>query len=439
MILRVRKSKLYLYISMIGMIGFSTHVLASGYQLWEQDGASIGNYHAGRAVEAADASIAFYNPAGLVHIKNQQLVLGVDPIVTSFKYQGTIQVSTLGLDEMGVKDQGGTFNALPFGHYAAPLLDNLVFGLSVVSPFGLRTDYGEDTPLRYAATLTSLRVIDVAPAFGFAINDKLSLGLGFDAERAEGEFNLVATAFDASEDTQSENSGSSYAYGYHIGLLYQCNENTRIGLSYHSKVTHHLRGDSEFKGPLADLFNGGTLKTHNFKTVAVLPATTTLSGFHRMNNTIDVMGSVIYTQWSLFDEAVLHNVAGIEGSMASKSIVVTIPENYRNTWNFSLGTNYHVSENFFMRAGLGYDETPTNDHDRNVELPDESRVVVALGVHYQASKTLGFDIGWSHYFVLAKADIDDNVLVVGDQVSTTNGKVKGGADVYGFQMKWDII
>lgn len=431
--------QLYLFMSTLGVLGFSNNVFATGYQLWEQDAASIGNYHAGRAAEVTDASISYYNPAGLVRIHNQQIVIGVDPIVTSFKYNGTIQVSTISPDDIPVTAQGGTFNAIPFAHYAAPLLDNLVFGLSIVSPFGLRTDYDDDTALRYAATLTSLQVVDVAPALGFAINDKLSLGIGLDAEHAKGEFNLVATAFDDSNDTEAENSGSSYAYGFHIGLLYQCNESTRIGLSYHSKITHHLHGDSEFEGPLADIFNNGEIKTDDFKTNAILPATTTLSGFHRINPRWDIMGSVIYTQWDVFDQAVLKNVAGIENSVASDSITVVIPENYHNTWNFSVGTNYHATDCLLLRAGIGYDQTPTNDDDRNVELPDESRIVLALGGHYQLTKTLGFDIGWSHYFVLTEADINNNVLVVGDQTSVTNGDVKGSADVYGFQMKWDIL
>ena len=60
-------------------------VLAAAFQLWEQDGASIGNYHAGYAAEANDASIAFYNPAGMVKIPNQQIVFATDAVLTSFK------------------------------------------------------------------------------------------------------------------------------------------------------------------------------------------------------------------------------------------------------------------------------------------------------------------------------------------------------------------
>jgi long-chain fatty acid transport protein len=61
---RYSVKKLFLIMSSMGILGASQFTLAGGFQLWEQDGASIGNYHAGRAASAEDASTAYYNPAG---------------------------------------------------------------------------------------------------------------------------------------------------------------------------------------------------------------------------------------------------------------------------------------------------------------------------------------------------------------------------------------
>ena len=50
---------------------------AGGFSLYtESSPAAIGNYAAGTAAEAADASIGWYNPAGLILIPEQQLVVG---------------------------------------------------------------------------------------------------------------------------------------------------------------------------------------------------------------------------------------------------------------------------------------------------------------------------------------------------------------------------
>lgn len=441
---RFNFQRLFVLMSAAGTIGFSSHAMAAAFQLWEQDGASIGNYHAGRAAEAPDASTAYYNPAGLIRIHNQQAVFGLDPIFTNFKFTGTMDVATAGLGSSGPiagQAQGGGFNVIPSLNYAAPLSDNVVFGFSVVSPFGLETNYGNNSFVSYAASLTSLQVIDLSPSLGIALNDKFSIGFGADIERARGEFDLVGgnpiLNTDMNLNTPSKNVGYSWGYGYHLGLLFQLDENTRIGLSYHSKVTQNLEGTSKLTGPLANDSDGGMQESTNLKTDLTLPATTTLSLFHTLDPTWDVMGTVAYTQWNIFNQVSLQNVAGIVDSASNNSILVVIPQNYRNTWNYSVGTNYHASEQWMFKGGIGFDETPSSDQYRNLQLPDSDRIAVALGTHYQATKTLGLDAGWTHFFAM-NTRISNLSQANGDQTTTTNGTVHASADVFGFQAKWDI-
>lgn len=425
-----------------GTLGYVHGVFAAAFQLWEQDGASVGNYHAGRAAIAEDASTAYYNPAGLVRIPNQQLVLGVVPITTDFLFDGTIAVEKVDDNApMATKAQGGSLNFVPDLHYAAPLLENLVFGLSVVVPYGLQTNYGNQSIVRYAATTTSLQVINIAPSLGFAITNKLSVGFGADIEYSEAKFDLVATVFDSEFDTDATNNFSGNGLGYHAGILYQFTPQTRIGLAYHSKVTHDFTGTSKFTGMLAN-FTDETLppeiSNDNVETTATVPATTTLSLFSAIHPLWDIMGTVSYTQWSVFKDVILYNVSGVDEDVnLSDTITVVIPQNYRNTWNYSIGANYHVNERWLIRTGAGYDQTPSNNEYRNLQLPDGNRIAFALGTHFQATKTLGFDIGWTHFFTNTVPI--DVTQPVGGQVTTTDGDVTGNADVYGFQMKWDML
>ena len=443
---RFNLQRLFILMSAAGTIGFSSHTMAAAFQLWEQDGASVGNYHAGRAAEAPDASTAYYNSAGMVRIHNQQIVFGLDPILTDFKFNGTINVASAGIGSAGphpAAAQGGNFNIVPDLHYVAPLNDRVAFGFSIVSPFGLKTDYGSSTFARYSATLTSLQVIDIAPSLSIAINDKLSVGFGADIEHVRGEFDLVAgnpilnSLFMTNMDTTSENVGTSWGYGYHLGALYQFNQQTRVGLSYHSKITQHLDGNSKFYGHLANDIGGGLQESTHLKANATLPATTTLSLFHTLNPTWDLMGTIAYTQWSEFSQLVLQNVAAISSGVSSNSVIVVIPERYHNTWNYTVGANYHASEQWMFRGGVGYDQTPSNNTYRNLQLPDSDRIAVALGTHYQATKTLGFDMGWTHFFAM-NTRINNLSQSFGDQTTTTNGSIHSSADVFGLQAKWDI-
>lgn len=436
---RISLKQFFMLTSAIGTFGITDNSLAAAYQLWEQDGASEGNYHAGRAAIAEDASTSYYNPAGLIRIHNQQVVAGIVPIVTDFLFRGDVEVNTFGPVEHPVVTQGGIFTMVPDAHYAAPITKNLVVGYSLVSPFGLKTDYEEDTFIRYAATLTSLQVIDFAPSIGFAINEFLSVGLGLDAEHAKGVFDLVGGAATPAFDTIATNTGSGNAFGYHLGVLFQYTPDTRIGLAFHSQVRHHLIGDSKFTGPLANDFDGGRQESDNLRVNTTLPPTTTLSAFHSFNPAWDLMGTIIYTKWDVVRNLVLQNVSAVDADdLSSNAIVVTIPENYHNTWNYSLGANYHFNHKWFIRTGLGFDESPANDVDRNIQLPDSDRFVAAFGWHYQPSQWLGLDMGWTHFFA-QDTNINHNVETMGAQVTTTNGSVHANADVYSLQVKWDII
>ena len=455
MVKRYAIKRILLLMSVAGTLSLTNQAMAAAFQLWEQDGATVGNYHAGRAASAEDASTAFYNPAGLVRIKNQELVVGAVPIMTDFKFRGTVRTTTgssgfFTTGDVPTTAQGGTFNIAPNFHYAAPLSDWAVFGLSLAAPFGLDIDYGYGTNMRYALAMASLRVYDLSPSLGVSITDKFSVGAGIDFEHAKAEFDSVATIplFSVPPpDTIGRNIGSGNATGFHLGALYQYSDKTRYGLSYQSQIVHHLRGNSTFVGPLANSTGsgaiiGGVQGNSSLRANVTLPPTTAFSAFHTVNPTWDVMGTVQYTQWSVLQYLVLQNVSGAVSTVfgtpiASNSIAITVPEHYRNTWNFSAGANYHVNEKVMLRGGFGFDQTPSNDTDRNVILPDSNRIAIALGAHFQPTKAIGLDAGWTHLFTM-RTRVNNPSNIVGPQVNLTGGTVTGSADVFGFQAKWDI-
>lgn len=435
------------------LVTLSTQSFAAAFQLWEQDGGTLATYHAGYAALANDASTAWYNPAGIPRIKNQQAVFGAVAIMPNFKYRGSVTVTTQSFISPtqtynNVTAQGGTFNLVPNLNYVAPITDKLGFGFSVTVPFGLKTDYGRYTPLRYAATLTSITDIDISPSLGLQLTDQFSIGAGFDAQHVEADFDSVAVALifpDPSlTDSESKNKADGWGYGYHLGALYQFSPCTRVGISYHSKVHHHLHGSSKFNGPIAYAINDGyALYTHHSRANVTLPAYTALSVYHRPHPKWAVMGTVIYTQWNVFKTLVLSNVAGaipdpVEPIAPSTTIQVVVPEHYHNSINLSVGGDYYVNDALTLRGGVGYDQSPVRNAYRNVQLPDKDRYVVAFGGHYQANKCVGIDLAYAHLFV-PKADVHPPDQIMGAQIVSTNGHANGGADVLSGQIIWDIF
>lgn len=445
--MEIRIAKRWASTCVISAMCFTSVAEASSFQIWEQDGASVGNYHAGYAALANDASTSFYNPAGMTRIKNQQLVVAVDGIRTSFEYNGTVSTNTLP-SPLAAKVNGGVFVAVPSLHYVAPINDKVGFGFSVVVPFGLKTNYGDGSNMRYLATMSSLEVLDISTSLAYQFNPQISFGAGVDFQRVKAELDSVAGLFYTTPppgfpnfDTTSTNKADGSAYGYHLGGLYQFSPDTRAGLSYHSQVKHHLTGNSKFNGQLASPFldQPGFLISNDAYVNLTLPAYTALSAYHKFHPQFAVMGSAIYTQWSVVDSIILNNLAGRNASsIPSTTLTVELPENYRDTWNLAIGVDYYLNCAVTLKAGLGFDQTPVRDQYRDVRIPDNNRYIVALGGHYQAAKTVGFDLGWSHFFA-DQSKINPPPLVVGGAILSANGKVDGSADVVGLQVTWDIL
>jgi len=414
----------------------TTQAYASGFQLLEQDAAGAGNAYAGTAAEANSASTAFFNPAGLTRLKNKQVVVGGTAVFTDAKFDGRQDVSI----KIGPKEithfsllgnaQGGEFSVVPNIHIALPYNDDVVFGFSVSMPFGLSTDWEENSVVRYAATRSELQVVNLSPSVGFKVSKHLSAGFGLDVQRLN--LTLNEMVFTPLADSKSQNKGNSWATGWHAGLLYEIDEHSRIGLNYRSAVQHHIEGASYLTGETSDLSNFSPELNGNLR----LPASTTLSAYHELNDQWALMGTVSYTQWSSINSIALNKVAGFE----PEPIDINQVTDYKNTWRFAVGANYHLNDNIMLRAGASYEQTPTNDAYRDVRLPDGNRYALALGGHYQASKTIGVDAGWTHLFV--QDGVIDSSVTLGEKISekaTTRGKVRNQADVFGLQLTWDVV
>lgn len=462
---------------------------AGGFSLYtEGSAAAIGNYAAGIAAEAADASIGWYNPAGLVLIKEQQALLGGVGVFPSTELTGTSTYDTYTLGShfllatypQSFSNLQGAENAfVPSFHYALPLGERAAFGVSVVAPFGLSTSWDLSSPVRYAATLTKLTTYNVSPELAGYLTDNISIGGGIDFQYATVEFNQTVGSpaliygnnheygtnipIDA-YDTQSTNQGNSFGIGFHAGALLMLNENhTRIGVNYQSEMRHQFNGYSVLTGPLADStfnfvqdfeeytlanpkasYRTNTLSSNN----TALPSVITVSAYQDLNEKLALLGSVVYTGWGSFRTIELKNIAaGIPitdpdnpeyGFINLTPYDKTTTEGYRNVWRAALGANYHVNPQWMLRVGGGYDQTPTVDAYRDVRLPDNDRWALSIGAHYQPWYNVGFDAGYTYLFAATNSLVNNAQEIGTTSINTINATADSHAQLFGLQVVWKI-
>ncbi|WED44632.1 OmpP1/FadL family transporter [Legionella cardiaca] len=450
---------------------------AGSFSLYtESNGAAVGNFAAGIAAEAADASIGWYNPAGLALIREQQVVFGGVGVFPTSELTGTSTFRTTGIPFPYVQSFSGLDGAhdafVPSVHYALPLGESATFGFSIVSPFGLKTIWGETSPVRYAATLSELQTITASPEIGGKLNENFALGGGIDLQYAKVKFNrmlgnpnlmqffnLFGVPVPANfVDSESYNKGDSFGVGFHAGVLAMFNDNhTRIGLNYQSQMRQKFHGYSRLNGRLASpgldvtdpfsvllasptaVFRTDTLSSNNID----FPEIATLSGYHDVNDRLALLASVVYTGWHSIRTIELDHAAAYappSATFAGGQVLVNSvsTENYSNTWRFALGANYRFNEKFMLRVGGGYDETPTNDTFRSIRIPDSDRWALSIGGHYQWRPNIGIDAGYTHLFTAEDPIINRTEAVGSTSTYNVNARGNAHADLVGAQLTWII-
>lgn len=413
---------------------------SAGFALIEQNASGLGNAYAGQAASAQDASTVFYNPAGLTRIEGRQMVLAGSLVRPSAEFandgssNAPLQTS-LGGDG---GDAGG-WALVPNFYYAMDVSPTIKFGLGVNAPFGLATVYDNDWVGRFHAVESDMKTININPTLAFKVNDKVSVGVGIDAQYIQATLTnkvnysgALALASGGSivvpnlEGT-ARVEGDDWSWGYNLGILLSPDADTRVGINYRSKVEHTLKGDVTFSRPagvsaaiLGALNSSPRLANGDVTAGVELPDTLSVSLFRSVSPKWDILADVTWTHWKLFKDLTVNRTNGTE--------LTTTPENWDNNLRYSLGLNYHQNDKMTWRFGLAYDKSPVDDEFRTPRIPDESRIWVALGGQYRLSKKAAIDFGYSHLFV------DDASI---NQLSAANGNLVGNyenaVDILGMQ------
>jgi long-chain fatty acid transport protein len=369
----------------LGLIVLPGVSLASGFALIEQNASGLGNAYAGQAASAQDASTVFFNPAGLSLLPNTQLVLVGNLIQPSSKFSGTFSAPVGG----GQGGDAGSLAFVPNFYFAYPLTSSVNIGVGINSPFGLKTEYDSSWVGRFQAIKSDLKTINLNPSIAWKIDDQFSLGVGLSVQRVEATLtNAISPLAPGSMMTVK---GDDYGYGFNLGLLWQANENTRAGIAYRSKIDYTLSGT---------LAANAVLPSSDIKADITMPDSASLSVFHKLSPSVDLLADVTWTGWSSFDRL----------AIVYTSLPVPLPatqENWKDSWRYSLGANYHMNDQVTLRGGLAFDQTPVPDAiHRTARIPDEDRIWLALGGQYRMDKRNALDFGYAHLFVKG-ADINN--------------------------------
>jgi long-chain fatty acid transport protein len=347
---------------------------AAGFALIEQNASGLGNAYAGQAAAATDASTIFFNPAGMTYLPDRQVAVAGHLIKPQAEFSGTVSPDIGG----GNGGDAGDLAFVPNAYFAFRLTPDVHLGLGITAPFGLKTEYDPTWKGRTQAIESELKSINLNPAIAWKASESLSLAAGVNFQYAEATLSNSANGAGIAEVH-----GDDSSWGFNLGLLWQPTSATRVGLAYRSEVEYTLEGEVEFS--VATIANGPvTAET-------TLPDSASLSLFHELSPKWDLLADVTWIGWSDFRELRIVRNGGV--------LLGLTPENWSDSYRYSVGVNYHWDEKLTLRGGVAFDETPVSDAFRTARIPDEDRTWVAFGLQYRLSDKSALDFGYAHLFL----------------------------------------
>jgi long-chain fatty acid transport protein len=282
---------------------------------------------------------------------------------------------------------------------------------------------------RYYAVTSSISSLNINPALAWQATDWLSLGAGVEAQYFRARLTnavdcgtlLSTTPGTIASDCFADQNADGWGYGYNLGALVDVTETTRVGVGYRSLIRQDLEGQvrySNVPGPLSGLLSNQNLQS-TVKTPALLSAGISQDITPQWNVGFDVQ----YTFWDGLKELRLNLDGGQTGAETT---------NYENTWFFGLGTTYAVTEEWALKAGLGFDGSPVTAANRSPRLPDGDRRWVSVGSTYKITNSVDIGANYLHGFVN-----DSNV----DQLATqaNNAAAFRGAVSTDYSNRFEVI
>jgi long-chain fatty acid transport protein len=195
-----------------------------------------------------------------------------------------------------------------------------------------------------------------------------------------------------SSDALATVKGDDNDWGFVFGVQYRPTDNVAIGYAHRSEIHHTLTGNATFdhSDPRVPA-TFAALGVHSFDNGPIwanldTPATDTVSVLWNVNDSFRVMADAQLTGWSSLEAVDIYRHGG--APLAHE------PFNWDDTMFYSLGGEWDLSDAFTLRAGVGFDETPTNDAARTPRLPDNDRTVFTLGMTWNVSEALSVNAAY---------------------------------------------
>ncbi len=333
-----------------------------------------------------DASVAFFNPAGISFIPNKlSVAVGGFGAITEVEYQSLETLQSY-----------KTENPLGTPLYAAiayKVTNNVSVGLSVTTPFGTTVKWADDWTGREIVQKMELKSFYFQPMVSYKFNDWASIGVSYIYAKGIVDWDKAVTNLGGTLNINDEKATGS---GFGVGFYLKPSSNLDLSIAYRSPVIMKAdNGVATFTGvPEAVLtspqLNVGADGQDAFTAELPLVDEYIIGLTYRITPKWLVSADFNYHGWERYSKLTLDFENAQVGNQADKTVLVS-PKNFKNAKTFRIGTQYMLTDKLAGRLGYYFDESPYEDNYFIPETPSFDASVVTAGLGYKFGK-LGVDL-----------------------------------------------
>jgi long-chain fatty acid transport protein len=419
-----------------------------------------GTSFAGVAAGGASISSMFWNPATMTQAGRGLTIEGDGTLdMPRANITPSLATSPTGVDITGLGSSGDLFDKatfIPSAYAVYGLNNNLSFGVGLNSPFGLKTQPNPLWSGMFYAQESNIKDINATPSVAWKVNNWLSIGAGaqiqyfkirldsaFPGSGTTGAFPFLAPLGPDQLDLR----GDAWGFGYTLGATITPTPWTTIGVGYRSEVDQKVSGNifrPAFTAPvIVPPFGLIPVRVPaadgvNFDATVPLPGSVTASVRQKITNSLTVLGTVEWTNWSRLNTVPI--------ATASAGLIPGVPTQlsfgWRDGWLFSGGLEYMCSRGLALRTGIGWEQSPITDQTRSPRLPDNGRLWVSGGASYNWNQYLSLDFAYTHIFVQdAPINISPGVgnPVFDPRLGVFIGNSSGSVDIVSVGLRYRFV
>ncbi|HDZ8894156.1 TPA: outer membrane protein transport protein [Aeromonas dhakensis] len=320
---------------------------AGGLYLYESSTSDIGLASAGMAARAQDASIMQANPAGLAHVSKRSFSGSLGALY------GDAELDTFD------GNAGNVIGFVPMGSaFFSQQINNIwTLGIGLYGNYGMSLKFDNlfnsvDIPVATTQALTLL------PSASYRINEQWSLGAGLGIQYGIFKFEVQPVGSSSSWEAKD----NDVQVNGRVGVLYELNNRTRLGLSYMS--------ESEFE-----------FKDKNTVTTSIAPRQMIFSIYHELNEKLALMGNINWQDWSKYK-------------------MFTPGAETKDTYQIALGTQYKLNGKIRWNAGFAFDNSMyENQSHGDITVPTGRAYRFGTGVDYSLGGTRTVGVAFEAIFI----------------------------------------